>query len=329
LKRGGVFAILGPDSFLAEEALERIVDAALGEERAESLQVLRGDETSWPRILDAARMGSLFADRRVVVVRNAEALKGPDDDLVAYLQDPTPGVALVFMAAKPDKRRSAWKKLLDKAEAISAEPLKGARLLARIHEELQRRKLALDAEGVQELNERVGQDLRRLMGELDKLEAFGHGQRLSAQDVAAVLGRGMARPLYLLGDAFAERDLAKALEMTTGLLEDGEEAPLIVGVLHRSARQLRAIKALGDEHASREETLSRLRLQPNMAFKLKALQQAAARWSDGDLKNALQAFGKADRRVKSGTAASLALTAALLDACRKKEGEARNARPGR
>jgi DNA polymerase-3 subunit delta len=274
-------------------------------------------------------MRSLFAPRRVVIVRNAEALKGPDDDLAAYLEDPTPGVALVFLAAKPDKRRSAWKKLLDTAESVSAEPLKGQRLLARIHEELRRRKLLLDAEGIEELNERVGQDLRRLMGELDKLEAFGLGQQLSAADVAAVLGRGMARPFYLMGDAFAERDMAKTLEMVSGLLEDGEEAPMIVGALYRSARQLRAVKALREERASREETLARLRLPPNLAFKLPALQQAAARWSDEELKTALRAFGKADRRVKSGTAASIALTAALLEACRKKEGEARNARPGR
>lgn len=280
-------------------------------------------------MLDAARMRSLFAPRRVVIVRNAEALKGPDDDLAPYLDDPTPGVALVFVAAKPDKRRTAWKKLLDKAETVSAEPLKGQRLLARIHEELRRRKLVLDAFGIEELNERVGQDLRRLMGELDKLEAFGQGQRLSAADVAAVLGRGMARPFYLMGDAFAERDLTKALEMVSGLLEDGEEAPMIVGALYRSARQLRAVKALRDERASREETVARLKLPPNLAFKLPALQQAAARWSDEELKTALRAFGRADRRVKSGTAASIALTAALLEACRKKEGEARNARPGR
>jgi DNA polymerase-3 subunit delta len=329
LKGEGVFAIVGPDTFLAEEALARIVDAALGKERAESLQVFRGDETSWPRVLDAARMRSLFAARRVVVVRNAEALKGPDDDLGAYLDDPTPGVALVFLAAKPDKRRSAWRKLLDKAETLAAEPLKGQRLLARIHDELRRRKLLLDAEGIQELNERVGQDLRRLMGELDKLEAFGQGERLSAQDVAAVLGRGLARPYYLMGDAFAERDMAKTLEMATDLLDDGEDAPKIVGALYRSARQLRAVKALRDKRASREETIARLHLPPNMAFKLPALQQAAARWTEDELKLALSALGRADRRVKTGTTASIALTAALLEACRKREGEARNARSGR
>jgi DNA polymerase-3 subunit delta len=325
----GIFAILGADSFLAEEALEKVLQSVVGQDRDESVQSFRGDETSWPRVLDAARMRSLFASRRAVVVRNAEALKGPEDDLAHYLGDPTPGVALIFMATKPDKRRTAWKKLLERSQTIAVDPLRGQRLAARIQEELRRRKLLLDADGIEELTERVGQDLRRLMGELDKLEAFGQGRRLSAEDVAAVLGRGMARPLYLLGDAFAERNVARALELVSGLLEDGEEAPMLVGALYRSARQLRAIKALREARASREETIARLRLPPNMAFKLPGLQQAAERWSEQELKAALVALGKADRLVKTGTAAPAALTAALVEACRRKEGEARNARPGR
>jgi DNA polymerase-3 subunit delta len=329
-KAAAVFAIVGTDSYLAEEALERVLDAAVGKDRSDSVQLLRGDETTWPRVLDAARMRSLFAPRRAVVVRGAEALKGPEDDLASYLEDPTPGVTLILLAAKPDKRRMAWKKVLDKAERIAVEPLKGQRLSARIHEELRRRQLALDADGVQELTERVGQDLRRLMGELDKLEAFARGQkRISAEDVAAVLGRGMARPFYLLADAFAERDAAKALELVSALLEDGEEAPLIVGALYRQVRQLRAVKALREARASREETLARLKLPPNLAFKLPSLQQAAARWSELELTAALRVLGKADRRVKTGTAASVTLSAALLEACRKQGGEATNARPGR
>ena len=46
--------------------------------------------------------------------------------------------------------------------------------------------------------EAVGQDLRRLMGELDKLEAFAIGRKepLTADDVSAVLGRALGQPIY-------------------------------------------------------------------------------------------------------------------------------------
>ncbi len=324
----GVFAIVGPDSFLAEEALERLLGAAIGGDRQESLLVVRGEEQNWARVLDAARMHSLFATRRAVVVRGAEGLKGPDDDLAAYLADPTPGVALVFMALKPDKRRTAWKTLLAKAEVVAAEPLKGQRLRGRVADELKRRQLSIEAQGVEELIERVGQDLRRLIGELDKLEAFGEGQKtLSAEDVAAVLGRGFARPFYLLGDAFGERRAAEVLALTQELMEDGEDAVKILGAMHRVVRQLRAVRALKAERASREETLARIGLPANMLFKLPSITQAAERWTDAELQAALSALGRADRRLKTGSAASVALTAAVAEACRKREGEARSAWP--
>lgn len=323
-----MFAIVGPDTFLAEEALERLLGAAIGSDRQESLQIVRGEEQSWSRVLDAARTHSLFAPRRAVVVRGAEGLKGPDDDLAAYLADPTPGVALVFMAVKPDKRRTAWKTLLAKAEVVPAEPLKGQRLRARVADELKRRQLRIEPQGVEEIIERVGQDLRRLMGELDKLEAFGEGQKqLSAEDVAAVLGRGFARPFYLLGDAFAERRGADVLALTQELMEDGEEAVKILGAMHRSVRQLRAVRALKAQGGSREAMAARIGLPPNMLFKLASITEAAGRWTDAELEATVSALGRADRRVKTGAAASVALTEAVAEACRRRGGEARSAWP--
>ena len=323
---GRIVAIVGPDSFLAEEALEGVLRATLGAERGEALQVLRGDETTWARVLDAARTRSLFASRRAVVVRGADALKGPEDELRAYLGDPGPDVTLIFLAAKPDRRRAAWKLLLDAAETIPAEPLKGARLRARVADEVRRRRLPLDPAATSELVERVGQDLRRLMGELDKLEAFAQGrEQLGAEEVAAVLGRGFARPFWLLGDAVAERRAGDAVDLALGLLEDGEQAPLLIGAAYQSLRRIRAMKALRDARASREEKLELL--PRNMAFKLPDVERAAERWTEADLVGARRALLAADRSVKTGGSAAVALAAALAQAGPR--ASARTARPGR
>jgi DNA polymerase-3 subunit delta len=274
-------------------------------------------------------MGSLFAERRAIVVRGAEGLKGDGEGLEAYLESPTPGVTLIFLAARPDKRRTAFKQLLAQAAVVRADPKKGQALRAHVAEHARRRKLKLTEEGFEELLERVGQDLRRLMGELDKLQAFGEGERaLSAEEVAAVLGRGLAPPLYRLSDAIAGRDPGRVLALTEALLEEGEEPPKIVGTLHRSLRQVREAVALRERRASRGE-MARL-LPPNMAFKLPALLEAAERWSEPELKRALAALGRADRGMKKGANARVALTAAVAEACGGSPRGARNApRPGR
>jgi DNA polymerase-3 subunit delta len=270
-------------------------------------------------------MRSLFAAERALVVRAADGLKGDGEGVDAYLADPTPGVTLVLMAAKPDRRKTVWKKVTDKAVVIAADPLRGARLRSFVEDELRRRRLRIAADAVSELIDRVGSDLRRLMGEADKLEAFAEGGPISAEDVARVSGRGLGRPLYVLADAFGQRDVAKALEEVTSALDDGERAELVLSALHRSLRQVRGTRQMADEKAPRDEMARRLRLPPNMAFKVPALVEAARRWTDKDLGMALQALGQADLAVKSGSHGGAALAAAVAAARRV---ERRPVRPG-
>jgi DNA polymerase III subunit delta len=317
-----VHVIVGSDSWLAEEALESLLAGAVGAERGDSVQVLRGDECTWARVLDAARSRSLFAERRAVVVRNADALKGEGDDLAAYLADATPEVALILLAAKPDRRRPAWKLVLQKAKVVAAEPLKGRAVRTYVVEQLRRRRLALDDDAVEEVVERVGQDLRRLMGELDKLEAYAVGRsgRLTGEDVASVLGRGLAPPLYKLADALTARRGATVLGLLEVVLGEGEPPLKVLATLHRALRQVRGAKAMQAARAPREAVAARLGVMP---FKVGDLLQASRAWSEEDLRTATAAFDLADRRVKTGSDPGMALSAAVVAAVRP------SPRPGR
>jgi DNA polymerase III subunit delta len=310
---------VGADTYLAEQVLEELLASWVGGDRSDSVQVLRGDETSWGRVLEAARTGSLFASRRAVVVRGADGLKGEGDELAAYLEDPSPEARLVFMASKPDKRRVVWKKLLERAQSHSAEPLKGRAARGYVADQVRRRKLALGDEAFEELFERVGQDLRRLMGELEKLEAFAEGQKgpLSAEEVAAVLGRGLAQPLYRIGDAFTTRRRAELLALMETVLEEGEPPLKVLATLHYAARRVRAARALRDARVPREALASRLGVPP---FKVQELMEASRAWTEAELETAVAALSEADRRVKTGADARAALLAAVVEATGKGAG---------
>lgn len=327
---GPIQAIVGEDSYLAEEALERVLAAAIGEDRQDALRVFYGDEARWEQVLAAARTGSLFATRRAVVVRRAELLKyseaGDDDPVETYAADPSPDVTLVLMAAKPDRRRNPWKKLLARATVHDVAPKRGRALRAHVEEELRGRGLRFAPDALNELVAEVGQDLRRLMGEVDKVEAFAGGRReISADDLAAVLGRGLGQPLYLLSDAYSGRDTAASLELVERLLGDGEEGLRILSTLHRSLRQVRGARAMREARVPRDEIGAKL-LPPNMQFKLDALLEASRQWSEPELRRALEALGRADRRMKRGGDAATTLVAAVAESC---GGETTSPRRGR
>lgn len=329
-------AIVGEDTYLAEESLERVLAAAIGEDRQDGLQVLYGDEKRWEDVLGSARTGSLFVSRRAVVVRRADLLKyanapvedeAPEregrkakarvkeDPVLVFAADPPPGVILVLMAAKPDRRRNPWKKLLPLATVHDASPKKGRALRAHVEAELRARGLRFAPDALDELLGEVGQDLRRLMGEVDKVEAFAGGRKdITADDLGAVLGRGLGQPLYLLSDTFSSREVAASLEHVERLLGDGEEGLRILSTLHRSLRQVRGAVAMRAARAPREAIGARL-LPPNMQFKLDALVEASRRWSEADLRRALQALGRADRRMKRGGDSATTLVAAVAVSC--------------
>jgi DNA polymerase-3 subunit delta len=314
--------ILGADSYLAERALERLLADVVGSDRSQSVETFDGGEASWSAVVDAARTGSLFVSRRAVLVRRAEAMKGEGEDVLAYLEAPNPGTLLVLLASKVDRRRLLWKRVLENAETIHAEPLKGGALRSYVRDELNKRKLDLSDEGLEELLEGVGQELRRVMTEIDKLEAFGHGSRkaLSAEEVAEVMGRGLSPPLYRLGDALMRRRTAEVLQLTLDLLEE-REAPLrILGTLQRSLRQVRGGRALRQAGAGRGEIVSRLGIPP---FKVGDVLAWCEGWADADLAVALSALTQADLELKSGADPRTSLPAAVVRACGGKGGSAR------
>jgi DNA polymerase-3 subunit delta len=332
-----VQAIIGEDSYLAEAALERVLQAAVPGERHESVRVLYGDEAKWEDVVQAARAGSLFAASRAVVVRRAELLKygsvpkdeeagesasrgkakssDSQDPVEGYLAAPAPDATLVLLAAKPDKRRKPWKAVLAQAEVHEAAPKRGRALRAHVEDELRRRGLKLSREVLDLLIDEVGQDLRRLMGEIDKLEAWIEGRsEITVDDVSALLGQGLGQPLYLLSDAFQARDTPRTLELLERLLGEGEQGPLVVAALHRTLRQVRGAVALRQAGVPAAQIGARL-LPPNMQFKLEALLTAARRWSEPDIRKALVALEETDRAIKTGSDASVALTSAVAAAC--------------
>jgi len=329
-------AIVGEDSYLAEGLLAQVLKDAVGSDTRESVRVLYGDEAKWEDVLQAARAGSLFAESRAVVVRRAELLKyasapqdddgageakgrgksrSDDDPVEAYLDAPAPDATLVLVAAKPDKRRRPWKGLLARAQVHDAAPRRGRALRSHVEQELRRRGLRFTRDALDLLLEEVGQDLRRLIGEVDKLEAWVDGRTdVTGEDVASLLGHGLGQPLYLLSDAFAARDAPLALTLLERLLGDGEAGLRVLATLHRTLRQVRGAVAMREARVPRAQIGARL-LPANMQFKLDALLDASRRWSERELAQAIEVMARTDRGIKQGADSAVALTSAVVVCC--------------
>jgi DNA polymerase-3 subunit delta len=299
----------GDDDYLKDEELKKIVDAAVDPATRDfNLELLRGAE------LDAETLGSMvstppmMAERRVVVIREVNALKKDARAMLdRYLKHPAPDLLLLLVAPSGAK---ADKGLSSSATALDFEPLTGNRvpkwITYYVEHDLQS---TITPGAVTLLQEAAGTDLAQLKIELDKAVSFTSGGPINEAAVSAVVG---VRPGETMGDfldAIARRDAPSALTMLPVVLQQ-PKASAVTTVMALTAQTL----AIGWAQAARERGTHPAKLNGDLFNLLKesgsvytgrswsefvaACVRASDVWTAGSVDDALEALLNADACLK-------------------------------
>jgi DNA polymerase III delta subunit len=245
-----VVLVLGPERFLARQAIARVL------ERHPDLEVTKHDGASTPvaAILDDVKTRTLFGGPRAVVVENAGAVfdGAALEALAAYAEKPVAGSLLVLSGTGLDGRLKAAKRLKAAAEEIRCEPPPDWKVTAWIGARAREgHGLSMDAEAGEALRARVGEDLGLLDAELARLKAqIAPRTELSVGDVEASTEQRRSPVLFEAANALEERNLPAALRAIAGAFTEGvrikqdvvtEEAGIaliLLGNLHRAHGKL-------------------------------------------------------------------------------------------
>ncbi len=302
----------GEDDYLKEEALRRLIDAAVdASTRDFNLDVGRGAN------LDTATLDSLLSslpmmsERRVLVIRDVNGLR---KDARARLQErlaaPAPDFVVIMTAAAGAK---ADKELMAQAVAVDCEPLTGAQvpkwIVARVEKHLGSR---ISAAAVELLQGVVGPDLAQLAVELDKLAAYCGAREMDEAAVSDIVGVRPDETPGRLFDAVAMRDRDLALSLIPGVLQQPKmgAVPVVMGLTTQTL-------ALAIAHTKRipparlyGEYFSLLRsASSNPTFRgwseaAAAWGRASGKWSSADLDHALYVLQQADFALKNSRVSS-------------------------
>lgn len=206
-----VYVLSGDEDFIKDDLLRQIIAQAVDDATRDfNLDVRRGPE------LDAADLSStlgqlpMMADRRVVVIREAHALKkAPMAVLEKYLAKPSHDLVLLLVLPAEETLPKQWPASLTVCEC---KPLSEDSVLKWVSHYLKENLqcgIAPDASAL--LVSHVGNDLSLLRGELEKLVSFTNGQDITAEAVEAVVGVRHGETLADLLDCVANRDARGAL----------------------------------------------------------------------------------------------------------------------
>jgi DNA polymerase-3 subunit delta len=191
-----------------------------------------------------------FTYRRLVVIRNIDALTAAQQkELLPTLESAPPGV-FVLLVAKPAEGRAKaapvcadLRKLLEAQGQLREFRTPYERDLARWVQDLAReRQKLLRRPAPEALVARAGRDMARLELEVEKLCAYvGDRGEITADDVAAAVPATQEASVFDLVDAIGARQLDHALGLVPSLVPPTNPQSAILGLLGMLARHFRLL----------------------------------------------------------------------------------------
>jgi len=256
------YLYFGEEEYLADEFVEELARLLTASSDTEfHLTRMDLDEAKWPDVVDSARtIPFLFEPWRAIVVRFPEKKAGSDrgrerasggegDEAKAprllsatdqkilreYFADPPSRTVIVVIRAgrvrKDDAVVRFFQSLPKAAFSVTeAKRLTEFRLMQRADEKARALGKTLTEGAKKRLFEVLGQDLRLMMNEVEKLAVFVGGKKgIEEDDVDQATAGQRSYQAYELDDALAAADFAKGAAILGDLFAEGERPEVVVG----------------------------------------------------------------------------------------------------
>jgi DNA polymerase-3 subunit delta len=295
-----VYVLRGTDPFLMDKGRATVRDRSIGDaDPGLALAEFDGPEATLADVLDALRTLPFLADRRLVLVRDAEAFVNADTRpaLEKYLDAPSPTGVLCLEVGSWNPSTRLAKKVAEVGLVVACEADRPNAVPGWLRKQAKNAYgKTLTFEAAQMLQTFLGDDFAALTHALDALALYvGDAETIEATHVDALVARGHHERVWDLCDAVAEGRVARALELLDVFWTEGMAAPQIVGLLRPTYRQLIRVRALADQ-MDVEAAMDRARVH-RAAFD--RVRRAVGRFSADDLADAFQALVDADLAAKT------------------------------
>ena len=212
-----VYLLMGDEPYYVDMVCDAILEHCIDESEKDFNQtVCYGADVNADSVITAARRYPMFAERQLVVVKEAQMMKGLEE-LAVYCQEPLESTVLVIAmhGASADKRKSLYKSVSKKGVVVESQSLRDYDMPRWIPMYYQTRGLQIDPDAAALLAEHAGTDLNKIAIETDKmLKNLPEGTvRVTASDIEKNVGISRQFSIFELTKELSFKNSAKALRI--------------------------------------------------------------------------------------------------------------------
>ncbi len=295
-----VYFLYGEETYLVSRAQKRLLDVAVDPDTKDfNLSVFYGAECTAVQVVDAASTLPMFAERRVVLLKNIDKLPTDGHDrMLAYLADPAPDTCLICVATKPDMRRKLYAELKKQPGSLECKKIYDNRLAPFVIAEAQTMGKRIEKAAADVLVFLIGNQLQSLITQLEKLViVVGGRDTITVSDVQASVSSVKEFTAFEFAAAVGLKDLEQALRSLDTLLRNASDSYTVVGSLASHMRRLWRVRELMDAAASNDQIVAATKIP---AFFLKDALLQAKNYRCSELQQVILDLYEADRNIKSG-----------------------------
>lgn len=225
-----VYYLMGEEPYYIDLIADYITDNVLTDIKKEfNLTVVYGADVDVATIINAAKRYPMMSERQVVVVKEAQAVRGMEE-LSYYLQKPLNSTILVLCHKHGtlDRRKKLAAEIEKTGILFESKKLKEAQLPAFITGYLQQKGVSIDPKATAMMAEFVGTDLSRLTGELDKLciTLSKNSTQITPEQIEQNIGISKDYNNFELRSALVEKDILKANKIVKYFEENLKTNPI-------------------------------------------------------------------------------------------------------
>ena len=244
-----VYLLMGDEPYYVDMVCDAVQEYCLDEsERDFNQTICYGADVNADAVITAARRYPMFAERQLVLLREAQMMKSLED-LAIYCQNPLESTVLVIAmhGASADKRKSLYKTVSKMGTVVDSQTLRDYETPKWISMFYRTKGLEISPDAAALLAEHAGTDLNKIAIETEKmLKNLPEGTvQVSASDIEKNVGISRQFSIFELTKELSMKNSPKALRIAAYLGSSAKFAmPMAVSALYTHFNRILKYNAL-------------------------------------------------------------------------------------